>query len=175
MSHHLSEDQICRAIAGQSTIVQRRHVAGCDDCRAELDRFQNTLAAFRRSATAWAERQTQQPVFEPRATGKWEWALTAAAAVIVGIAIPMWPTADRSRTSAPVSRHGLSVAGVETEIFPLKYSNVPVTNGQTIRLELPRTALASFGLEADETSGTVLADVLVGQDGLARAVRFVRP
>jgi hypothetical protein len=175
MSHHLSEDQICRAIAGQSTIVERRHVDGCDACRAELDRFQNTLVAFRRSATVWTDRQTQRSAFEPRATGKWEWALTAAAAVIVGIAIPMWPTADRSRTSAPVSRHGLSVAGVETEVFPLKYSNVPVTNAQTIRLELPRAALASFGLEADNTSGTVLADVLIGQDGLARAVRFVRP
>ena len=55
------------------------------------------------------------------------------------------------------------------------YSNVPVTNGHTIRLELPQAALTSFGLEADDASATVLADVLVGQDGLARAVRFVRP
>ena len=55
------------------------------------------------------------------------------------------------------------------------YSNVPVTNGHTVRLELPQAALTSFGLEADDASGTVLADVLVGQDGLARAVRFVRP
>jgi hypothetical protein len=62
-----------------------------------------------------------------------------------------------------------------TEYFPLEYSNVPVTDGQTLRLELPRTVLSSFGLEADSTSGTVLADVIVGQDGLARAVRFVQP
>ena len=55
------------------------------------------------------------------------------------------------------------------------YSNVPVTNGQTVRLELPQAALALFGIEADDAFGTVLADVLVGQDGLARAVRFVRP
>ena len=55
------------------------------------------------------------------------------------------------------------------------YSNVPVEDGHTVRVELPQAALSSFGLAADDTSGTVLADVLVGQDGLARAVRFVRP
>ena len=52
---------------------------------------------------------------------------------------------------------------------------MPVTNGQTVRLELPRTVLSSFGLDAGSASGTVLADVIVGQDGLARAVRFVQP
>ena len=44
----------------------------------------------------------------------------------------------------------------------------------------PRTALASFGLTPPDAAAdirstdTVLADVLVGDDGLARAVRFVR-
>jgi len=55
------------------------------------------------------------------------------------------------------------------------YSNVPVTDGQTVRLELPQSALTPFGLDVDDPSGTILADVIVGQDGLARAVRFVRP
>jgi hypothetical protein len=49
-----------------------------------------------------------------------------------------------------------------------------------VRLAVPRTALAAFGLTPLESpdrvsTGTVLADVLVGDDGLARAVRFVRP
>jgi hypothetical protein len=47
-----------------------------------------------------------------------------------------------------------------------------------VRIELPRRSLAAFGLlSAEETSagrGTVLADVIVGEDGLARVVRFVR-
>jgi hypothetical protein len=66
-----------------------------------------------------------------------------------------------------------------TAFLPLIYSNVPITNGQVVRMEVPRTALASFGLASIDvrdgsSSGTVLADVLVGEDGLARAVRFVR-
>jgi hypothetical protein len=49
--------------------------------------------------------------------------------------------------------------------------------GQMVRVELPRSALARFGLpmnmnRADEK---IKADVLVGADGLARAIRFVQP
>jgi hypothetical protein len=71
-------------------------------------------------------------------------------------------------------------AEVVTAFFPLVYGSVPMTNGQVVRMEVPRTALASFGLGAVEALGspepeTLLADVLVGEDGLARAVRFVRP
>jgi hypothetical protein len=103
-----------------------------------------------------------------------------AAALLAVTAVPVWraatvrpPTVDPAGSVATSAR---PVPGeIATEFFPLMYSNVPVTNGEAVRLELPQTALASFGIEADDASGTVLADVLVGQDGLARAVRFVRP
>jgi hypothetical protein len=49
-----------------------------------------------------------------------------------------------------------------------------------VRLEVSRKALASFGLLSMDSTGatdaeTVLADVIIGDDGLARAVRFVGP
>ena len=101
------------------------------------------------------------------------------ALVAAAIAIPAWRAAtDRaSAPGSPDSAASTTRAAVEdvTEFFPLMYSSVPVTNGQTVRLELPQSALAPFGLDADDPSGTVLADIIVGQDGLARAVRFVRP
>jgi hypothetical protein len=45
-----------------------------------------------------------------------------------------------------------------------------------VRVELPRSALASFGIpvNADSAGGRVKADVLLGEDGTARAIRFVR-
>ena len=72
------------------------------------------------------------------------------------------------------------VAEVTTDFMPLAYSGVPPANLQVVRLAVPRTALISFGLTPPEPldrtfTDTVLADVLVGDDGLARAVRFVRP
>ena len=72
---------------------------------------------------------------------------------------------------------------VATAFFPLLYSGIPFTDGHIVRMEVPRTALASFGLASPDADAlvagspprSVLADVLVGEDGLARAVRFVRP
>jgi hypothetical protein len=48
--------------------------------------------------------------------------------------------------------------------------------GHVVRVELPRNALASFGLpvNADRAEARVKADVLMGEDGMARAIRFVR-
>ena len=115
-----------------------------------------------------------------RARRRRVWTAAGALALLAAaIAIPVWRTAtDRpSGSDAANSTESARAAGVEdtTEFFPLMYSNVPLTNAQTVRLELPQSALTSFGLDPDDPAGTVLADVVVGQDGLARAVRFVRP
>jgi hypothetical protein len=85
-------------------------------------------------------------------------------------------TTPRSATIES-TRESLEIA---TEFFPLPYSTVPVGDAQIVRLELPRSALAAVGLASrdlptGEPSDSVQADVIVGEDGLARAVRFVRP
>jgi hypothetical protein len=48
--------------------------------------------------------------------------------------------------------------------------------GQVLRVELSRSALASFGLPVNEErlNERVKADVIIGNDGIARAIRFVR-
>jgi hypothetical protein len=45
-----------------------------------------------------------------------------------------------------------------------------------VRVELPRSALVSFGLpmNVERADERIKADVLVGDDGVARAIRFVR-
>ncbi len=47
--------------------------------------------------------------------------------------------------------------------------------GQLVRVELPRSAMATFGLpmNMDRADERIKADVLVGTDGRARAIRFV--
>ncbi|HWO02024.1 MAG TPA: hypothetical protein VNS63_22440 [Blastocatellia bacterium] len=66
---------------------------------------------------------------------------------------------------------------VATEFIPLVHSDemTPLDGGQIMRVELPRSALISFGLPMNiERAGErVKADVVVGNDGLARAIRFV--
>lgn len=67
---------------------------------------------------------------------------------------------------------------VVTQYFPLFYSSVPATSMHVVRMEVPRASMVRFGLlpgdALNRTTGTVLADVIVGDDGLARAVRFVQ-
>ncbi|MFL6214196.1 MAG: anti-sigma factor family protein [Blastocatellia bacterium] len=47
---------------------------------------------------------------------------------------------------------------------------------QMVRVELPRSALVSFGLpmNVERADERIKADLLVGDDGVARAIRFVR-
>jgi len=105
-------------------------------------------------------------------------AKAVAAVLVAAIAVATWRVVTvRGPAVAPtvapeVLTHPES-GEIATEFFPLMYSTVPITGGHAVRLELPQTALTSFGLVAEDAAGTVLADVLVGQDGLARAVRFV--
>ena len=80
--------------------------------------------------------------------------------------------------------HANDVAGdsrggeIATEFFPVGYGSTLnlQDGGQLVRVELPRLALARFGLQANvnRANEKVKADVLVGVDGLARAIRFVQ-
>jgi hypothetical protein len=112
-------------------------------------------------------------------------ALTLAAAAMV--VIPMVLLMGRSSPRPVVTTRNVvkgplaaaeGSAGTNEEFLPLIYSNVPMLDGQIVRMEVSRRALASFGLSSVDAfegtpSGTVMADVLVGEDGLARGVRFV--
>ena len=106
--------------------------------------------------------------------------LPIAAALILAVAAAVWQSTARP----PVARMGrvalLQRGEAVTAFFPLAYSHVPASGAQIVRLQVPLRALRSFGLASANapdggSSGTVLADVLVGDDGLARAVRFVHP
>lgn len=67
---------------------------------------------------------------------------------------------------------------IVTDFMPLTYGAAlnPNEGGQLVRVELPRSALASLGLpvNVERSEERVKADVLLGHDGLARAIRFVR-
>jgi len=66
---------------------------------------------------------------------------------------------------------------IATDFIPLTYGDPDVgPDAQMVRVELPRSAMASFGLPVnmDRANQRVKADVLLGADGLARAIRFVQ-
>lgn len=65
-----------------------------------------------------------------------------------------------------------------SEFVPLSYGGVqkPMESGEVIRLQMSRAALIAFGLPVDfeHADAPVKAELLLGEDGMARAIRFVR-
>jgi hypothetical protein len=64
---------------------------------------------------------------------------------------------------------------VVTEFYPLMEDPMPFERGELLRVNLPAAAMRTVGVPVseDRLGEIVQADVLVGQEGLARAIRFV--
>jgi hypothetical protein len=105
-------------------------------------------------------------------------AIAASLAVIIGASA--WFLRDATRIDVPQTQAIADGGEPLTGFVPLGYNRSPAGPTHIVRLEVSRTALASFGLLSMDSTGspaseTVLADVIIGEDGLARAVRFVGP
>ena len=104
--------------------------------------------------------------------------VSAAAAVLIAVLVPGWRLLQQPAEPPPAADAPVVTRELVTEFFPLTYSNVPARGGYVVRMQVPRAALAAFGATltaaGDNGSQSVLADVVIGNDGLARAVRFVQ-
>jgi hypothetical protein len=67
---------------------------------------------------------------------------------------------------------------VATEFFALPYAPrlTSFEGAQVLRVRLPRASMTMLGLPVDQSgfSDRIKADVVLGEDGIARAIRFVR-
>jgi hypothetical protein len=81
------------------------------------------------------------------------------------------PTVNESRMASTGNE-------IATDFMPVSYGDNlnEIDNGRIVRVEMPRSALAQFGLPVnmDRANERIKADVLIGDDGMARAIRFVR-
>jgi hypothetical protein len=90
---------------------------------------------------------------------------------VVTPAVPVLPVAR-----PVVRRKPRPPQEIVTEFYPLMEDPPPFERGELLRISLPAAAMRSVGVSVseDRLGETVQADVLVGQEGLARAIRFVR-
>jgi len=105
-------------------------------------------------------------------------AMAALLAALIGTS--MWLAVRRPANVSDPRLTSTPLGEVTTAFLPLPYGAVPYTSAQIVRLAVPRASMIPFGLITADAAPyietqTVVADVLVGEDGLARAVRFVRP
>jgi hypothetical protein len=94
-------------------------------------------------------------------------------------------TLHRAKKSSPAETAGSTNAianetqgEIATQFMPLGYAG-PINlqdGGQLVRVQMSRSAMLSLGLPVnmDRYSESVKADILLGADGFARAIRFVQ-
>ena len=82
------------------------------------------------------------------------------------------PVNKAVRKRRPVKRQPREIV---TEFFPLLDVAPPFERGELLRVTVPASTMRRVGLPVNEDrlGERVYADVLVGQEGLARAIRFV--
>ena len=91
------------------------------------------------------------------------------------------PSADhqvrpaRPALSSGSVRHASPPREIVTEFFPLMDAAPPLGRGQLLRVAVTRSAMRTVGLPVREErlDERVEADVLIGEEGMARAIRFV--
>ena len=179
------------------------HLLGCPLCTAHLARQRELAAGLRRlaeslsgvKAPARVERRLlgalrAQSGVRPGTDGRrWLTALAWAATVILATGLFLAGTRRPALPGgAPAVAQGAAAeftatvdgdeAGLETSGF------IPLPNAERIgpgddfnlvRVEVPRSTMMAVGIlvSADRAAEPVEADVLLGSDGLARAVRFL--
>jgi hypothetical protein len=95
------------------------------------------------------------------------WAVAPLAAVIVLLFVFL---SRREAVNPPQPQE------IVTDFFPLMDPAPPFERGKILRVELPASAMKMVGLPVHEEhlADSVEADVLVGEEGLPRAIRFVK-
>jgi hypothetical protein len=122
--------------------------------------------------------QHQQPNLNPAevpAPPEQRRAIQKSAAIDAGSGRVKKPAGSKSEAD-PAAGSNVE-AEIATDFFPLiNRGTGQLDSGQVVRVELPRSAMMAFGLpmNMDRADERIKADVVVGNDGLARAIRFVR-
>ncbi len=138
-----------------------------------------------------------------RVSHKWRWVATAAiaAGVVLAVAlstnhatktvvstvppaiqVPRQEAPPVVAVAAPAPRKAArkiarpQAREVVTDFFPLMDPAPPFERGQMLRVQLPAAAMRTVGLPVreDHLADPIQADVLVGEEGMPRAIRFVR-
>jgi len=159
----------------------RGHLAACGRCASYLRQQENLTRGLR--ALARRVDDTPAPGLEDRLMHAfreqvaadigtpWRALLGAAAALLLVVASLLVASRDLERA------HDRTVAA-QPEFVPWPGAGAlpQFESGQLVRTELPASVLPLLGIEpaSGATAEIVMADVLIGQDGLARAVRLAR-
>ena len=142
-----------------------RALADADRSEAPSDLRARLLIEFRRRSA-----QRRRMAWLPAAG-----IAAIAAALLLFVWMPKQPTAVPNRVDQPIL---LTAEDTDADFYPLPEAEglPPIENATVVRVQMPLTSLELMGVAVNETgvADPIQADILLGQDGLARGVRLVQ-
>lgn len=175
----MSEDQVLQALKALAESDGDREAPLAVEARL-LAKFRSRRASYRRRwvgvgaiaagfvlAVVLSTNRSSKPVVSA-APQLIQYSVLQAPPVVAAVA-PAARNAAR-KIARPQARE------VVTDFFPLMDPAPPFERGQMLRVELPAAAMRTVGLPVreDHLGDPIQADVLVGEEGMPRAIRFVR-
>lgn len=184
---HLEECAACAALLGRQRALEAglRAVAGVWSRVEAPARMEARLRAAFRGQAGLAVRRPASRWWVPVVA----WA--SAAAAVIALAIFLVRDRQPVTEGVPPQRvarglvemaalewpAGVEAAGEDGDFIPLPNAAQvgPNEDVDLVRVEVPRSAMIALGfsVSADRASEPVQAEVMLGSDGLARAVRFL--
>jgi anti-sigma factor RsiW len=164
------------------------HLRSCEACALLVERHRAMSVALRRLADeqqiaplnprrlalllASFDRTRRRSRRETIAVGL---SLAASVLIVASLSVGLQRQASPPHPSQAIATHP-PAASAETAfvVVPGADALPRLESGRVIRIEIPESELSSVGLWPTAHAGAVQADVLVGQDGLVRAVRLVQ-
>jgi anti-sigma factor RsiW len=173
------------------------HLLECPACAARMSRHRELEAGFRAVAAGFRRVEApprvearlraafrQQNGRESRVSRRWIPVVTWAAAFAAMFALAAFLVRDRQPEAVrPPVQRTVELAMLQPQADSDGFIPLPNSTGvaadeddtNLVRVEVPRSAMIALGLDvsADRAEELVEADVLLGSNGIARAVRFL--
>jgi hypothetical protein len=142
---------------GQDELTQRlRELAEISPQAARVESEQRVLEAFRACQ---------------RRRRSWKYLAAVASLVIAGASYVIWHGHGRSPVAVTENSYA-SPPGFLA--LPYSQSDVPLEHAVVVRVNIPPSEASAWGVAfVPGARQKISADLLIGQDGVARAVRFV--
>jgi hypothetical protein len=193
--------RLSQAEAHRGDAEAELHAAGCPLCATRLACERRIAKGLRALAVANGSLEAPARVearllaefrlahgSAQRARAWWKtpafgWAAAGFAAIALAFGVWIAP----KRSVAPPAAHHKAPAQIQLAAYNPQESDdgfIPLPDApqidpnddvNVVRMELPRSAMLEVGLDVppDQVAGTIVAEVKLGSDGLARAVRFM--
>jgi anti-sigma factor RsiW len=173
------------------------HLLECPACAVRMRRHRELEAGFRAVAAGFRRVEApprvearmraafrRQTGAESRPSRRWIPAITWAAAFAAMFALGVFLVRDRQPEAArPPVQRTVELAMLQPQADSDGFIPLPNSAGTAadeddvslVRVEVPRSAMIELGLDvsADRAEELVEADIMLGSNGIARAVRFL--